>query len=357
MHGRSGSQLTIPLLLLLAAGSCRSGAPATSAATGAPTASVADVRGESGQGSALTDAATLQNADLWNYPNRNFFRCVVLKNDSTPLLFEDGRPVGAPGEYVVRSSAASYQGAPDGATATDRMSCKPGEIRLDAHEALLTSRGLLHFHKGGQGYSNPRVPYGHIAASDIAGAEVETQRPLSLPPEWGAPSAASGGGWDPEHRNGRGCEPVPGQDYRIAIVPQESPDALPDDWQYKPNQTGSRYAKYADAGPEQGAGTAHYAYLVWSWMLRGDGVTKSGGGGMVRALLRDDQPFLRCAVQPIDGIAYAPGSTAEVGRVTAVYGKTRSSEDAPWVYGWAVFAHRHKLPGGGYGPEILHMRR
>jgi hypothetical protein len=240
----------------------------------------------------------------------------------------------------------------------DRMSCQPGQIRLDAHEALRTSYGLLQFHKGGQGYSDARVPYGHIAAADIVGGEsVATQRPLSLPTEWGAPSALRGGGWDDEHRNGRGCEPAPGEGYRIAIVPQGSAGALPDDWQYKPNQASSRYAKYADAGPEQGAGTAHYAYLVWSWLLRGDGVTKSDGGGMVRALMRDGQPFYRCRVQPIDGIAYAPRGETEAGRVTAVYGKTRASADGPWVYGWAIFSHRARLDDGSYAPPVMHMKR
>lgn len=303
-------------------------------------------------------ADSLASADLWNYPNRNFFRCVTLKHDSTPLRFEDGAPVGKPGEYEVRASAATYRGKAHGARAGDRMSCRPGQIRLDAHEALLTRHGLLQFHKGGQGYADPRVPYGHIAAADIVGGDsIATQRPLTLPPEWGAPSAARGGGWDDEHRNGRGCTPMPGEDYRIAIVPSGSDEAIPHDWQYKPHQTGSRYAKYADAGPEQGAGTAHYAYLVWSWMLRGDGVTKNGGGGMVRALLRDGQPFQRCAVRPIDGIAYAPRTGREVGRVVAVYGRTRASADGPWVYGWAVWSHRAKRADGSYGAPVLHMTK
>lgn len=341
MPRRSRVQSFIPALILAVAGACRSASPVQSIAASNARTSV---------------AGAPESADLWNYPNRNFFRCVVLKADSTPLLFEDGRPVGQPGEYEVRTSATRYEGAPNGAAPIDRMSCQPGQIRLDAHEALRTSRGLLHFHKGGQGYADSRVPYGHISAADIVGGDaVVTQRPLSLPTEWGAPSAARGGGWDPDHRNGRGCEPSPRTALRIAIVPQGSRDALPNDWQYKPNQTSSRYAKYADAGPEQGAGTAHYAYLVWSWMLRGDGLTTSGGGGMVRALLRDGQPFYRCAVAPIDGIAYAPGSAMEIGRVTAVYGKTRASEDGPWVYGWTVFSHRARLADGGYGAAVLHM--
>jgi hypothetical protein len=303
-------------------------------------------------------APRLESADLWNLPNRNFFVCVTLKGDSTPARYADGTPVGARGAYEVRTRDGHYKGAVSGPTATDRMSCKPGEVRLDAHEALVTSAGVLQFHKGGQGYADARVPYGHILAADIVnGDAVATQRPRSRPPEWGAPSATADGGWDEAHRNGRGCEPAPGAAYRVTIVPQGSADALPDDWQYKPKQTGSRYAKYADAGPEQGDRSAHFAYLVWSWMLRGDGVTKSAGGGMVRALLRDGQPFYRCAVRPIDGVAYAPGSDREAGRVTAVYGKTRASADGPWVYGWAVWAHRPKRADGRYGKEILHMAR
>ena len=295
------------------------------------------------------------SADLWNYPNRNFFVCVRLKGDSAPTRYEDGRPVGARGAYEVRARDARYRGAVGGPTATDRQACQAGEVRLDAHEALVTGAGLLHWHKGGQGYADSRVPYGFILASDVVnGDAVAVQRPMSAPPEWGAPSWAKDR-WDAEHRNGRGCEPVPGQRYRIAIVPQGSPDALPNDWQYKPNQGTSKYAKYADAGPEQGDGTAHYAYLVWSWLLRGDGVTTSGGGGMVRSLLRDGQPFERCNVRPIDGIAYAPHTATEAGRVTAVYGRTRASDDAPWVYGWAVFAHRARRADGAYGPEIVHM--
>lgn len=298
------------------------------------------------------DSVRFESADLWNYPNRNFFRCVVLKSDSTPLLWEDGSPVAARGKYEVRTSATEYD------PGAEKMSCEPGQIRLDAHEALKTARGVLQFHKGGQGYLDSRTPYGHIAAADIVdGDRIETQRPLETPTEWGAPSAISGGGWDTVHRNGRGCEPVEGMEYHVAIIPAGSPRSLPTDWQYKPNQTSSRYAKYADAGPEQGDGSAHYAYLVWSWMLRGDGGTTSGGGGMVRSIMRDGQTFYRCAVQPIDGIAWAPGSSQQIGRVTAVYGKTRASEDGPWVYGWAVFSHRHLLPGGGYGPEVFHMSK
>jgi hypothetical protein len=78
---------------------------------------------------------------------------------------------------------------------------------------------------------------------------------------------------------------------------------------------------------------------------------------MVRSIMRDGQPFYRCAVRPIDGVAWARGSDREVGRVTAVYGKTRASADGPWVYGWAIYSHRAKLADGGFGPPVLHMTR
>lgn len=316
----------------------------------------ASAAGEAGPSSSPgVDSAGFADPDEWNFPNRNFFVCVELRGESAPLRYADGSPVAAPGEYEILDHW-TYQGEVGGPRAVDRMACRSGQVRLDAHEALHTAHGLIHFHKGGQGYSDPRVPYGHVAAADIRGGDtVRVQRPHSLPPEWGAPSAISGGGWDPDRRNGRGCEPVPGLAYRIRIVPAGSAEAIPTDWQYKPNQTGSRFAKYADAGPEQAAGGAHYGYLVWSWLTRGDGITTSGGGGMVRALVRDGQPFHRCAVGAIDSRAYAPGTDREVGRVTAVYGKTRSSPDGPWLYGWWIASHRALRTDGGDGPAVRHL--
>ena len=147
-----------------------------------------------------------------------------------------------------------------------------------------------------------------------------------------------------------------GFSYRIKIRPQGEPGELPETWQYKPNQTSSRFNKYADAGAEQGDRSEHYAYLLWSWLHRGDGETKSPGGGMVRTILRDGQSFHRCAVASIDSIAYAPGTSKEVGRVTAIYGKTRTSANGPWLYGWTIHSHRRKT-SSGYGPRVFHLER
>jgi hypothetical protein len=66
--------------------------------------------------------------------------------------------------------------------------------------------------------------------------------------------------------------------------------------------------------------------------------------------------FHRCAVASIDSIAYAPGSSKEIGRVTAIYGKTRASSKGPWLYGWMIHSHRTKL-ASGYGPRVAHLTK
>lgn len=294
----------------------------------------------------------LQHANRWNYPNDNFFRCVTLDSASAPLRHSDFTPVVSGDGYDVKRTW-SFKEAFD----VTRGYCKAGQVRLDAFELITTEHGRLYFHKGGQGYTQTRAPYGHIWIADLASSP-NALRPHHLPPEYGAPSAiGTSGARDWKRRNGRGCAAMDDYSYRIKIRPQGSPDALPETWQYKPNQTSSRFNKYADAGPEQGDGSAHYAYLLWSWLHRADGETKSPGGGMVRTLLRDGQVFHRCAVASIDSIAYAPGTSKEIGRVTAIYGKTRASSSGPWLYGWTIHSHRKKLSSGGYGPRIAHLQR
>ena len=76
---------------------------------------------------------------------------------------------------------------------------------------------------------------------------------------------------------------------------------------------------------------------------------------MVRALIKDGQVFHRCAVNSINSKAYASGTSTEVGRVTAIYGKTRASASAPWVYGWVIHSHQPKLPDGSYGARVFHV--
>jgi hypothetical protein len=298
------------------------------------------------------NAWSYDSADNWNFPNDNYYACVNLKSASAPLRHEDYSLISETGGYQVRNDY-TY----DKPYNLEKGYCQPGQVRIDAHEVLRTTRGLIVLHKGGQGYGLNTVPYGFLALDDVQdGASISPQRPIYLPPLFGAPSAISGTNlWDEQRRNGRGCIPTGIHMYRMRVIPQDSPDAIPSDWQYKPNQTSSRFNKYADAGPEQSEGTAHYAYLMWSWLTKGDGITTSGGGGMVRSLIKDGQPFLRCRVENIDSKAYARKSTAEIGRVTAMYGMTRASNDGPWIYGWAIYSHRPKLSDGGYGPEVLHV--
>jgi hypothetical protein len=298
------------------------------------------------------NARSYEPADDWNFPNDNYYACVNLKSATAPLRHEDYRPISETGGYQVRDDY-TY----DKPYNLEKGYCQPGQVRIDAHEVLRTNRGLIVLHKGGQGYGPSTVPYGFLALDDIQdGDSILPQRSLQQPPSYGAPSAISGSDlWDWEHRNGRGCAPIGTEKYTVRVIPQDSPNAIPATWQYKPKQTSARFNKYADAGPEQSEGTEHYAYLMWSWLTKGDGVTTSGGGGMVRSLIKDGQTFFRCAVENIDSKAYARSSTAEIGRVTAMYGKTRASSDGPWIYGWAIYAHRPKLADGGYGPEVLHV--
>jgi hypothetical protein len=302
-------------------------------------------------GSPSRTITSYDSADDWNYPNDNYFACVSLKNSSAPMRHEDFSLVSSAGAYEVYDTL-TYKQSYD----LEKGYCHAGEVRLDAKELLQTDSGRIYLHKGGGGYSHNTVPYGHLWIADLVSGTAPTPLVTGHTPAYGAPSAIPGtNSWDWTKRNGRGCEPTGEYDYYIHIVEQGSSDELPPDWQYKVNQTSSRYNKYADAGPEQGNGSAHYAYLVWSWLTKGDGVTTSPGGGMVRALLKDGQPFYRCGVASINSKAYASGTSTEVGRVTAIYGKTRASEHGPWVYGWIIHSHQPKLSDGSYGSRIFHV--
>jgi hypothetical protein len=280
-------------------------------------------------------------ADDWNFPSDNYFVCGTLKNSPAPLRHADFGLISE-GHYTVHNGLSSDE-------------CGAGKVRFDLHEILETTHGRLLFHKGGQGYADTKTPYGHLWIADLESPSPKPQV-SGEPPEYGAPSKIPGTDqWDWVKRNGVGCDGTEAH-YYVKIVPQGAPDALPADWQYKPNQTSSRFNKYADAGAEQAEGTAHHAYLLWSWLHQGDGVTTSKGGGQVRVLLRDGQEFHRCAIDSIDSVAYAADSDVEVGRVTAIYGKTRGSADGPWVYGWTIHSHRAKHPDASWGPRVYHFK-
>lgn len=143
-----------------------------------------------------------------------------------------------------------------------------------------------------------------------------------------------------------------------------NPNEIPPTWQYKPGKTSSRYNKYANAGEEQGSGTAkspvgahRYAYLLWSWLTKGDGKTSSPGGGLVRSLITPSQPFYPCNIASINSNAYAIGTSTVVGKVTAIYGATAPSANSPVLYGWAIHSHRRIDPKtGAAGPRVFDMQ-
>lgn len=317
-------------------------------AAGAPSGGAAGSGAAGSAGGAIAPTDNAENpagyaaADDWNFPSDNYFVCGTLKSSAAPLRYADFTPISEAGDYAITNMLSSDE-------------CGAGKVRFDLHEILQTTDGRLLFHKGGQGYADAKTPYGHLWIADLQSPAPKPQV-SGQPPEYGSPSKIPGTDqWDENKRNGRGCEPAGGFDYHVRIVPQGAPDELPPGWQYKPDQTSSRYNKYADAGAEQAGGTAHHAYLLWSWLHQGDGVTTSKGGGQVRALLKDGQVFYRCPVSSIDSIAYASASPDEAGRVTAVYGKTRASADSPWVYGWTIHSHRTKNADGSYGPRVYHF--
>ena len=325
-------------------------------------------------------AAAADKPDNWNYPNAHYYRCVPLRNPTAPLRFSDYASLTG---YSLMQSSLVYSKR----RVEKRGYCSKRQARLDAHEALSTKdKKTLYFHKGGKpGYANASTPYGHLSVSDIVrGRAPKPLRPTGRPPEYGIPSAIGSGRWDQSKRNGRGCRPT-AEKYRVLVNPRAdapetsrdvpttyNPNEIPPTWQYKPGQTSTRYNKYANAGEEQDRGTAarpvgtsRYAYLLWSWLTRGDGKTISRGGGMVRALIRPDQVFYRCDIASINSNAYerknlkstppVPG-TRVVGRVTAIYGATQASANSPMLYGWAIQSHRAISPDGTPGPRVLHMQ-
>ncbi len=311
------------------------------------------------------DESNYDSADNWNFPNHNYWVCGRLKNTAAPTRYSDGSLVNGGAGYTVMTNAIAGE-------------CGSGWIRFDLHEIISyfdgTKTNRLVFHKGGQGYSPTTPPYGHLLLDDIAvfDGALNVSDASNVPhrgdhgagapqvqgqqPDYGAPSwNSSTKQWDTTKRNGRGATPVDPTLYTIRIIPRGATNEIPATWQYKPNVTSSRFNKYADAGPDFGSGTAHYAYLVWSWLHKGDGATTSRGGGMVRSLLRDGQEFYRCPVKAINSVAYDNNSTRVIGRVTAIYVKTRASAAGPWLYGWMIASHARKLPDGSYGTTVNHF--
>jgi hypothetical protein len=313
-----------------------------------------------------------QSADLWNFPSDNYWVCATLKTGSAHLRYSDGSLQDSTSNaYDVNSSFISSQ-------------CGSGWARLDYREIVYVRNAngdivmRLAWHKGGQDYNSPQPAYGYLSFDDIAtfdGIPAVTGQwdncPLrgkphagepqvvGQPLEYGSPSWDSSIPiWDWTHRNGVGIEPTDPTMYTVKVIPQGSTNELSQTWQYKPGTTSSNYDKYADGGAEYGSHKVHYAWLVWSWLFRGDGVTKNGGGGQMRSCLRNGQEFYRCPVKSIPSLAYAYNSSTITGEVTAWYVKTRTKSNGnigPWIYGWMIASHRVKNSNGTYGPYINHF--
>jgi hypothetical protein len=287
---------------------------------------------------ARASAHTLDASAAWNRPYLKQHHCARLKANlqSDPhVRYADGDPVGD-GYTIPRSPAFNPDSGEHG--------CDDGDVRLDITEALpRDAHGPhLYFHKGGQGYLPSSVPYGHVPRGV-----------LEHPPEPRfTKERIDSHGADPGHN------PLPGagrahprvlRAYLVRPLPIGVEGALP--WLYKPGEPGARYTKYGDAGPVNGAGTEHFAYLCWSWMRQNgrDGAIVSGGGA-IRTILRSGQAVERCGVKAITSAAFDRDSK-RVGGVVAIYARVRFGDDS--LYGWMV--HSHLIPTAGGFNRVMHL--
>lgn len=230
---------------------------------------------------------------------------------------------------------------------TESVGCAqlPGHIRIDLTETpprATADAPQLYFHKGGQGYDPGTVPYGHVAADVLA----------TRPPPVFTKDRIDRHGADPGRQGGPGAGRAHPRTIGAYIVePQPIEGEDPVNWLYKPGLAGSRYTKYGDAGPVQGTGDRHFAYLCWSWVRQDgpDGPTVSGGGA-IRALLAPGQIVERCAVEPMTTPAWDRDGEI-VGQVVVVYVRVPVGGEA--LFGWVV--HSHLIPDGDDWRRRAHL--
>jgi hypothetical protein len=220
-------------------------------------------------------------------------------------------------------------------------------VRIDLTETLpgtVQGPGALYFHKGGQGYEPPTVPYGHLDSSVLVSPPAPLFSKDHIDSDGADPGRAGGPGAGRAH-------PDDGRSYRVRPMPigPEEPEGA---WLYKnakeeaPGSTlgGARYSKYGDAGPVQGdPADGHFAYLCWSWMRQtGDDGDVVAGGGAVRTILRDGQVVFGCDVEELDCPAWDRAGNP-VGRVAAMY--VRVPTGGTDLYGWMVKSHTEVVDG------------
>jgi hypothetical protein len=293
----------------------------------------------------------------WNLPYRKQERCIPVDpalSEDPPVLYADGEQIG-PGYVVPRAPSWNPN-------TTVHSSCvdSPGTIRIDLTETLtpaIAGNPTLFFHKGGQGYQPPSVPYGHLHQSALAAPPPD---PVFRRDELDSLGA------EPRNRSNHGAGralTTTTRTYEIDPRPV-GPGNGGEPWLYKdPNHypgkslSGARYDKYGDAGPSQGAGDRHFAYLCWSWLrqdgMDGDPRLEVRGGGAIRTLLGPGQVVKRCDVESITAPAWDRGGNV-VGRVTAIYVQVPIAGID--LYGWIVHSHE---PATATGWEAMqpHLKR
>jgi hypothetical protein len=286
----------------------------------------------------------------WNHPHRKYDTCVNVRSDANnpEIRWADWNAVGT-GYFV---PTPSFWKEDSGETI-----CGDGtrKMRIDLTERVVTNRpapftdtARLYFHKGGQGYEPDTVPYGHMWYSRIESPPEPRISRSTLDSRGADPAllsdpASDGTGWGA----GRRCESNIGQYRTTATAGPTSPAA----WVVGPNKSsGGNYAKYANAGRQQGVFTRDYQPLQWSWVGKHywrDGsqlvLNRLGGGptegyGTIRTILKPGMTVTRCNVHAITSRAYHPNSTAVIGRVTGVYVRFMFGSNE-W-YGWLLHSYQ-----------------
>ena len=287
-------------------------------------------------------------ASDWNRPYKKHEECVALDPAlaaDPPVLYPDGQPVGD--GYTVPRNPEWHP-----TSKVHKCGDQPGTIRIDMTERVPASGGRpdLYFHKGGQGYRPATVPYGHLAADALAAPP---------PPHFTKPQLDAEGadpGNNPPPGPGR-AHPQTVATYEVVPLPIGPSSPAEEAWLYKnplhykagASLGGARYSKYGDAGPSQGGGGEHFAYLCWSWLRTGTRADQGeqryevSGGGAIRALLAPGQIVHRCDVRSISSPAWNRAGD-EVGRVVAIYARAEFGDVS--LYGWMVHSHLVRTEGG-----------
>ena len=176
-----------------------------------------------------------------------------------------------------------------------------GSIRMQGIEAIDSPIGTLYYTWGdGQ-------PSGHIHVSDLA------KRPAI------DDSARAG--------NGEACA-IGSKSYWVR------PARIEGDLRYRGPTTGDSYSLAWYGTP--GSPVDDYTYLSWSWIDR-------AGGGIVRAVVRENDVFYPCAVKSIK-----TESIATAGWVKAIYGMVQSNGHR--YFGWLVHSHQYESQ-----PVVMHV--